>query len=171
MAILKVKTDIIVNISVSSIRTSCDICGNVYRGLQNWHYCFYRWHHNVFYCQIEWKTCACELRTDLIFLWIKDSSVIQTLSAAHIKGKMSNLLINMNSKAIYTYLSSIQDLLSLVFCVMFCRLLFVCFSFFFFAIVLSDLLWFTASDYSIGIFKLFFSYMHKQWNLSKPNPE
>ena len=31
----------------------------------------------------------CELRTDLIFLCIKVRSVIQTLSVAHIKGKMS----------------------------------------------------------------------------------
>jgi hypothetical protein len=36
-----------------------------------------------------------QLRTDLIFLWIKVSSVIQTISAAHINpGKMSNLQIN-----------------------------------------------------------------------------
>jgi ABC-type phosphate transport system substrate-binding protein len=31
---------------------------------------------------------------DVTYLWIKGSSVIQTLSAAHIKGKMSNLPIN-----------------------------------------------------------------------------
>jgi hypothetical protein len=45
------------------------------------------------------SSCTCELRTDLIFLWIKVSSVIQTWSAIHIKGKMSNLPINgfMNS--------------------------------------------------------------------------
>ena len=36
-----------------------------------------------------------QLRTDLTFLWIKVSSVIQTISAAHINpGKMSNLQIN-----------------------------------------------------------------------------
>jgi hypothetical protein len=35
----------------------------------------------------------CELRTDLIFLWSKVSSVIQTLSVAHMKGKMFNLQI------------------------------------------------------------------------------
>ena len=34
----------------------------------------------------------CELRTDVMFLWIKVSSVIQTLSAPHIKGKIFNFL-------------------------------------------------------------------------------
>jgi hypothetical protein len=43
---------------------------------------------------IDRWTCACELRTDLIFLWFKVSSVIQTLSTAHIRGKMSNLPIS-----------------------------------------------------------------------------
>ena len=43
---------------------------------------------------IRVSSCTCELRTDLIFLWFKVSSVIQTLSAAHIKGKMSNLQIH-----------------------------------------------------------------------------
>jgi hypothetical protein len=43
---------------------------------------------------IRVSSCACELRTDLIFLWIKVSSVIQTLSAAHIKGEIPNLPIN-----------------------------------------------------------------------------
>ena len=47
---------------------------------------------------ISVSSCACELRTDLIFLWIKVSSVIQTLSAAHIKGKLSNLQINTGSQ-------------------------------------------------------------------------
>jgi hypothetical protein len=43
---------------------------------------------------IRVNSYACELLTDLILLWIKVSSVILTLSAAHIKGKMSNLPIN-----------------------------------------------------------------------------
>ena len=38
-------------------------------------------------------SCACELRTKLICLWIKVDSVIQTSSAAHIKENMSNLSI------------------------------------------------------------------------------
>ena len=41
---------------------------------------------------IRISSLACELRTDLIF---KVSLVIQTLSAAHIKGKMSNLSLNL----------------------------------------------------------------------------
>ena len=45
---------------------------------------------------IRVSSCAWELQTDLIFLWIKVSSVIQTFSVAHIKGKMSNLPININ---------------------------------------------------------------------------
>ena len=52
---------------------------------------------------------------------------------------------------------------SLVFCVMFCRLLFVLWFFFFLAIVLS-VLRFMASDYPFGIFK-FFSY-HQPWQPS-----
>ena len=48
-------------------------------------------------------------------------------------------------------LSGVRVALSLVFCVVFCTELFV-----FLAIVLSVLLRFTASDYSFGIFKLFF---------------
>jgi hypothetical protein len=39
---------------------------------------------------IRISSCACEVQTDLIFLWIKVNSVIQTLSAAE---KMSNLMI------------------------------------------------------------------------------
>ena len=42
---------------------------------------------------IRVSSCACELQTDLIFLWIKVSSVIQILSVAHIKGEMSKLLV------------------------------------------------------------------------------
>jgi hypothetical protein len=42
---------------------------------------------------IRFSSCPFELRTDLIFLWNQVSSVTQTLSVAHIKGKMSNLLI------------------------------------------------------------------------------
>ena len=52
---------------------------------------------------------------------------------------------------------------SLVFCVMFCRSLFVLWFFFFLAIVLS-VLRFMASDYPFGIFK-FFSY-HQPWQPS-----
>jgi hypothetical protein len=32
---------------------------------------------------IRVSSCTCELRTDLIFLWIKVSSVIQTISSSH----------------------------------------------------------------------------------------
>jgi hypothetical protein len=89
-SILKVETDIITNISVNSIGRVCD---NICRGLQNWRYRFYRWCHNVLYVRLSDKLMHL-LWTDLIFLWIKVSSVIQTLSAAHIKGKLSNLSIN-----------------------------------------------------------------------------
>jgi hypothetical protein len=47
---------------------------------------------------------------------------------------------------------------SLVFCVMFCRSLFVLLSFFFLAIVLSVLLRFMASDYTFDIFTLFYMF-------------
>jgi hypothetical protein len=86
-SILKVETDIITNISVNPIGQVCD---NICRGLQNWRY---QWCHNVFYVRLSDKLMHL-LWTDLIFLWIKVSSVIQTLSAAHIKGKLSNLSIN-----------------------------------------------------------------------------
>jgi hypothetical protein len=47
------------------------------------------------------------------------------------------------------------SLWSLVFCVKFCGSLFVLWSLFLLAIVLSVLLWLTASDYTFGIFRLF----------------
>ena len=47
---------------------------------------------------ISVSSCPCELRTDPIFSWVKVSSVIQTLLAAHIKGKMSNLLIKRSTE-------------------------------------------------------------------------
>jgi hypothetical protein len=61
---------------------------------------------------------------------------------------------------------------SLVFCVMFCRLLLVLS---FLAIALSVLLWFTASDYTFGIFKLFLAWsfdpsqMSGSWHFSYPS--
>jgi hypothetical protein len=51
-------------------------------------------------------------------------------------------------------LSGVHVVQSLVFCLVFCRSLFV---FFLLAIILSFFLWFTASDYPFGIFKLFSS--------------
>jgi len=89
-SILKVETDIITNISLNPIGHVCD---NICWGLQNWCYCFYRWRHNVLYVRLTDKLTHL-LWTDLLFLWFKVSSVIQTLSAAHIKGKLSNLSIN-----------------------------------------------------------------------------
>ena len=50
---------------------------------------------------IRVSSCTCKLRTDLIFLSSKVRSVIQNLSAAHIKEKMPNLLIN---NFIYMYM-------------------------------------------------------------------
>ena len=47
--------------------------------------------HLLIIFNISISSCSCELQTDLIFLWIKVSSVFQTLSEAQIKGKMSNL--------------------------------------------------------------------------------
>ena len=47
---------------------------------------------------------------------------------------------------------------SLVFCVMFCRSLFVLLSFFFLAIALSVLLRIMASDYTFDIFTLFYMF-------------
>ena len=56
---------------------------------------------NIFVDQIIFNirvsSCVYEFWTDLIFLWVKFSSVIQTLSAPNIKGKISNLLITGNN--------------------------------------------------------------------------
>ena len=49
------------------------------------------------------------------------------------------------------------------FCVVFCWSLLVLLSFFLLAIVLSVLLWFTASDNRFGIFKYFLWYYHIIW--------
>jgi len=55
-----------------------------------------------------------------------------------------------------TVFSGVHIARSLVFCVVFCRSLFVLLPFFFLAIVLSVLLRITASDYPFVVFKLFF---------------
>ena len=49
-----------------------------------------------FYFRLTYKLGACELRIDLYFCGTR-SVMIQTLSAAHIKWKMFNLLINIFS--------------------------------------------------------------------------
>ena len=88
MADLKVDTDIIISIAASPTVMYVEIfktgvivfIGDIKMCLtSHWRIIF----------NIRVSSCACELRTDLIFLWIKVSSVIQTLSAAHIKGKIS----------------------------------------------------------------------------------
>ena len=95
-AVLKVETDIITSITVSPTGWAVIIYVEIFKtgiivfigdvkmcSTPHWPIIF----------NIRVSSCACELRTDLIFLWIKVSSVIQTLSVAHIKGKMFNLLI------------------------------------------------------------------------------
>ena len=54
-----------------------------------------------------------ELQTDLIFLWIKVSSVIQTLSSAHIKRKMSSLPINKKRMLVYKYTCVVSKIISM----------------------------------------------------------
>ena len=76
---------------------SCDPIDNdnvhVCQDLQYWHYCFC-WRRQMCFAShwliifiIRVSSWACELQTDLIFLWIKVSSVIKTLSVtvAHIQ--------------------------------------------------------------------------------------
>ena len=86
-AVLKVETDNIASIAASPTgRPVILVIMYVCR-------CFYRWRHWLIIFNIRVSSCACELQTDLIFLWIKVSSVIQILSVAHIKGEMSKLLV------------------------------------------------------------------------------
>ena len=75
---------------------------------QNWRYCFFigevkmcLMSHWLIIFNIRVSSCPCEFRTDVIFLWIKISSGIQTLSAAHIKEKISNLPLNINIDICY----------------------------------------------------------------------
>jgi hypothetical protein len=73
-------------------RTCCNTSDNVCLDLQNCHYSIYNQPIiNLFTISYPKEgQVHYELRTDLTFLWIKVSTVIQTLSAANIKGKMSN---------------------------------------------------------------------------------
>ena len=88
-AILKVQTDIIANFSASQIGRARIF---VIMSVEAFRTDVIVFISDVIMCFMsDWPiTCACELRSDLIFLWIKVSSVIQTLSAVPIKGKMSN---------------------------------------------------------------------------------
>ena len=93
MAILKVETDIIVNISASSIgRAGIFVIMSV-KALSTDLIVFIG---DVIMCFTSDCMINLHIRTDPIFLWINVSSVIQTLSVAHIKGKISNLPINYN---------------------------------------------------------------------------
>jgi hypothetical protein len=71
-----------------------------------------------------------------------------------VEQELLTLMEHMSSPLVY---SGVRVARSLVFCVMFCRSLFI---HFLLAIVLSALLRFTTSDYPFGIFKLFLFYEH-----------
>ena len=68
----------------------------------------------------------------------------------HVEQELPTLPEHLNAPSIF---SGVCTARSLIFYVMFCRLLFVLFLY---AIVLSVLLQFTASDYSFVVFKIFF---------------
>ena len=90
--ILKVETDIIANISANLIgRTGIFVIMSV-EAFKTDIIVFIG---DVIMCfTSDWQiNLGMQVTTDLVFLWIKVISVIQTLSAAHIKGKMSNLSI------------------------------------------------------------------------------
>jgi hypothetical protein len=77
---------------------SYDITDNICQDLQNWRYCFYQRRQNLFVITLtdnfqNQSVLAHESyqQSYIFFLWIKVSLVIQTLSAVHIKRKMSNL--------------------------------------------------------------------------------
>ena len=96
-AVLKVETDSIASNAASP--TGYDTCYYVCLDRQNWCYCFYRGpqtSHWPIIVNIRVSSCACGLRNHLLCLWIKVSSVIQTVSAPHIKEKMSNWPIKTN---------------------------------------------------------------------------
>ena len=96
-AILKFETDIIANISARPIGWAGIF---VMMSVEAFRTNFIVFIGDGIMCLTsDWPiTCTCELRTDLIFLWIKVSWVIQTLSAAHIKERMSNLPIKLKSR-------------------------------------------------------------------------
>ena len=85
---------------------------------------FYQWRqlcltsHWPIIVNIRVSSCACELWTDLIFLWIKVSSVIQTFSVAHIKGKMSNLSIKWEYWFLWTENTSTLNVLGCYYYIM-----------------------------------------------------
>jgi hypothetical protein len=91
-AILKVETNIIANISASLIGWAGILVIMSVKDFKLTILFFYWWRHNVFYVKLAHASYELTL-----FLWIRVSSVIQTLSVAHIKGKMSNLPINFNT--------------------------------------------------------------------------
>ena len=93
-----------------------------------------------------------------------------TRRMAHVEQELLTLSENMNSPQVF---SGVRVALSLVFCVMFCRLLFVVCSVVLclWAIVLS-VLRYTASGYPFGIFKTFlwqFIYCNNQGHLKEFN--
>ena len=71
-----------------------DTSHNVCRYLQTRYYCFYRWHHNVFDDRLTdiWVTNLPNISSNIFVDQGQFSD--PDLSAAHIKGKMSKLLIN-----------------------------------------------------------------------------
>jgi hypothetical protein len=71
-----------------------------------------------------------------------------------VEQELPTLPEHMNSPPVF---SGIRVTRALTLCVMFCRSLFVLFLL---AIVLSVLLWFTDSNYSFGIFKLFLAFQY-----------
>ena len=71
-----------------------DTSHNFCRYLQTRYYCFYRWHHNVFDDRLTdiWVTNLPNISSNIFVDQGQFSD--PDLSAAHIKGKMSKLLIN-----------------------------------------------------------------------------
>ena len=117
MAVLKVETDIITSIAAS-------LTGWAVK-LVIMYVAIFKTGVIVFIGKVKMS-----LWTDLIFLWIKVSSVIQTLSAAHIKGKMSNLpikylivylhffLFKFHIDIIYISFISVCKQASLIYCIL-----------------------------------------------------
>jgi hypothetical protein len=81
------------NLDVLEVRLLINLYYNVGQDLQNWHYCFKRYRHNVF---------------DVRFIDI--SSLIPTISFSEVQSKMSKLLIS-NWNPIFTSLYVFNDIL------------------------------------------------------------
>jgi len=88
----------------------------------------------------------------VIILQIGYAYITVTRLLSHVEQELLTIPEHLSSPPVF---SDVRVARSLIFCVVICRWLFVLFTFLF-AIVLSVLLRFTASEYTFGILKLFY---------------